>query len=69
MTKVEWEAKADEMFADGKTPQEINKVIVGVDSVKHLKDILKFRKKNYLNFSFLKSNEANLITPSRWQKL
>ena len=27
MTKVEWEAKADEMFADGKTPQEINKVI------------------------------------------
>ena len=49
--------------------KEINKVIVGVDSVKHLKDILKFRKKNYLNFSFLKSNEANLITPSRWQKL
>jgi len=47
--------------------KDIKKIIVGVDSLKQLKEILNFKKsKKKLNFSQLSSNSSKLTNPNKW---
>lgn len=47
--------------------KEIGKIVFGIDNIKQLNDILNIEIKNYNSFSNLKSNNINLINPSRWK--
>jgi hypothetical protein len=50
---------------------EIDKVVVGVDSLEHLIQIFHYSKQIGISedTSFLQSNDENLINPSMWHKL
>ena len=48
--------------------QNINKFVIGVNSLKHLKDILHLKINFFTkNFEKLQSNNLNLIDPRKWQ--
>jgi len=47
--------------------ENIDKIVIGVDSKSHLKEIIAFKSTNCLNdFMQLSSNDLDLINPSRW---
>lgn len=49
----------------------VDRVIVGVDSAKHLREILRFKNSTSFDnsYSFLSSDEVALVNPSRWNDL
>ncbi len=50
---------------------EVNKIIIGVNSADHLKEILKIYKsnRNEIDFSFMNSSDHMLINPNNWSNL
>ena len=49
---------------------EVNCVIVGVDNLKHLKNLIEISKNNKpsKDWSFMISNDPMLINPTNWKK-
>ena len=48
---------------------EIDRIIVGVDSLKHLEEIVQsYKLKQVTEFPDISSNDIDLINPSLWKK-
>ncbi len=47
---------------------EIDKIIIGIDSLDHLREIISLEEKNFLFPEDLKLSDANLLNPSLWKE-